>query len=184
MRSLIPAYGRLSVFVLSLIAAVVAAAEREPADPEAARAAFDRLKALAGVWTGTISDAKGPPATVEYRVTAGGHAVEERLFPGSPHEMVTMYHLEGGVLVGQHYCAAGNRPRFQLVAARAEALEFGFESLPGGDAAVEGHIHDGVIRLRGPAELEASWRFFSEGKPAGENRFLLRRVPTPTAPAS
>ncbi len=42
---------------------------------------------------------------------AGGHAVEEREMVGSPHEMLTIYHMEGSDLVATHYCMLGNRPR-------------------------------------------------------------------------
>ena len=57
-----------------------------------ASAAFARLKALEGEWTGTgghRGEAKDP-TTVLYKVTGAGSAVVETLFPGTPHEMVTV----------------------------------------------------------------------------------------------
>ena len=39
---------------------------------------------------------------VSYRVTSGGSAVEEILAGGTPHEMVTMYHLDGPRLLDAH----------------------------------------------------------------------------------
>jgi hypothetical protein len=47
----------------------------------------------------------GMPVRVEYRVTGAGSAVVETLFPGTPHEMVTVYHARKGVLCMTHYCA-------------------------------------------------------------------------------
>ena len=48
-----------------------------------------------------------------YRVTAAGSAVMEVLFPGTDHEMVTVYHQDGDDLILTHYCAAGNQPRMK-----------------------------------------------------------------------
>ena len=47
------------------------------------------------------------------KVTAGGSAVHETLFPGSAHEMVSVYHLDGADLVMTHFCALGNQPRMK-----------------------------------------------------------------------
>ena len=70
-----------------------------PTRPESRE--FSEVKKLAGRWSGTAteSDGKTSPVTVEYRVTAAGSAVEERLMAGTPHEMVDMYYDEGGQLV-------------------------------------------------------------------------------------
>jgi len=58
---------------------------------------FERIKTLAGTWKGKMDMGQGPmDMAVIYRVVAGGSAVEERTFPGTPMEMVTMYHDKGG----------------------------------------------------------------------------------------
>lgn len=140
-------------------------------------AAFSRLKTLAGEWKGTIGSPDGPPGRVIYRVTANGHTVMETLFPGTDHEMISMYHLDGGDLVLTHYCAAGNQPRMKFEPAASSATELVF-SFTGGtnlDPAKDGHIHNGRLRLPAADRLEADWVFYSDGKPAGTNRFLLKR---------
>jgi hypothetical protein len=73
---------------------------------------FEALKGLAGDWVAVGEDGK-PTDKVEssIRLTSGGHTVQETLFPGSGHEMVTMYHLNGADLVLRHYCSLGNQPR-------------------------------------------------------------------------
>ena len=81
------------------------------------KAALERLKTLAGTWRGHVVTEDGPPATVVYSVTAAGTAVTEALFPGTSHEMLTVYHLEGDDLVLTHYCAMGNQPRMKLARA-------------------------------------------------------------------
>jgi hypothetical protein len=66
------------------------------------------IEALEGTWT-MIDDPKSEIATV-YKTTAAGSAVQEVMFPGMPHEMVNLYHMDGPNLVVTHYCAAGNQP--------------------------------------------------------------------------
>src|SRR3954467_2783963 len=64
---------------------------------------FERMKALAGTWKGKTDMGQGPiEMTVEYRVISGGSAVEERIFAGTPKEMVTMYHDKNGKLALTH----------------------------------------------------------------------------------
>ena len=48
------------------------------------------------------------------KVTAAGSAVHETIFPGTGHEMVSMYHADGKDLIMTHYCALGNQPRMKL----------------------------------------------------------------------
>src|SRR5438046_5351727 len=87
-----------------------------PADkPHKGSAEFERMKSLAGTWKGKADMGEGPMEfTVEYRLVAGGSAVEERIFAGSPKEMVTMYHDQKGKLSLTHYCMLGNRPGMLL----------------------------------------------------------------------
>lgn len=50
------------------------------------------------------------------------------LMSGTPHEMVTMFHLDGGELMATHYCAAHNQPRFIMApSSDTRILEFKFK---------------------------------------------------------
>ena len=87
--------------------------------------------------------------------------VMERLFEGQPHEMVTMYHLDGDELVLTHYCAMGNQPHMALQSeSTAERLVFDFVS--GGNMASTNdmHMHSGAIRFLNTNQLEAFWDVF------------------------
>ncbi len=85
-------------------------AHAAPAATAQSEAVFNRVKALAGSWE--MDDEKGQnKVAVVYRVVAGGSAVCELMFPGSEHEMVNMYHMDGNRVLVTHYCAAGNQPR-------------------------------------------------------------------------
>ena len=58
-------------------------------------------------------DHKGE-ASVVYKLTGAGSALVETQFPGSSHEMVSVYHLDGEDLRMTHYCAVGNQPHVKL----------------------------------------------------------------------
>ena len=83
------------------------------------------IKALAGKWTGTAKHSNGTtePTVVEYHLTSGGSAVEEKITPGTPHEMVTMYHDLGGKLAMTHYCMLGNQPQMVLSGNRSQGFQ-------------------------------------------------------------
>lgn len=139
--------------------------------------AYKQLKGLAGEWEGSVMKSDGPATKVTYRVTANGHTLVETLFPGSNHEMISMYHLDQGRLVLTHYCAMGNQPRMALDPARSSAKELIFDFTGGGnlDAGRDPHVHSGRIRFPETDRLEAEWYVFSEGKLAGTNSFFLKR---------
>jgi len=102
------AFALLSLLVIGLSAGQ--ADKPSKGSPE-----FERMKTLAGTWKGKADMGEGPMEfTVEYRLVAGGSAIEERIFAGSPKEMVTMYHDKKGKLSLTHYCMLGNRPGMLL----------------------------------------------------------------------
>src|SRR5215207_3355349 len=78
--------------------------------PPEKHAGLEALKKLVGEWVSL--DAKGQPSTQVvsvFKVTAAGSAVHETIFPGTPYEMISIYHLDGKDLVLTHYCAAKNQ---------------------------------------------------------------------------
>ena len=142
------------------------------------KAALERLKQLAGEWRGTVAE-DGSPMGVVYEVTAGGTAVMERMFPGSPHEMMTLYHLDGGDLVLTHYCAGGNQPRMRLVeSSGTDPVELRFDYAGGTniDAAKDSHMHSARMSIKGPDALESEWTAYAKGKPAGAHKFVVARA--------
>jgi hypothetical protein len=147
---------------------------------EDAKAAFERLKALNGEWHGHAMTEDGPEVSVIYAVTGAGSVVMERLFPGTPHEMVSMYHLDGQDLVMTHYCASGNQPHLRMNPATSSATELSFDFVSGSNmnAAVDSHMHSGRIRLKDDAHIENVWIGYEGGKPEGTKRFILARKPS------
>ena len=64
--------------------------------PAPTNAAFETMKKLAGTWMVADDDGKPTDQVASIiKVTAGGSVVHETLFPGQPHEMVSVYSLDG-----------------------------------------------------------------------------------------
>jgi hypothetical protein len=146
----------------------------------AAKAAFARLEALAGEWkveahdTGHASD---QPMKIVYRVTANGSAVMETLFPGTDHEMVTMYHLDGDDLRLTHYCAMKNQPHLKLdkAASTADALVFAFDGGTNLDPEKDMHMHSGRIFFREGGRVESEWDGYKGREKLHTAKFALSR---------
>jgi hypothetical protein len=139
------------------------------------RAALDRIKRLAGTWEGNVATPDGPTGVVRYELTAGGNSVVEKLFPGTDHEMMTVYHLDKGALLATHYCAMGNQPLMKLERATADELQFGFAGGTNLDPAKDIHIHQGRLRFVGDGRLESEWDVFDGPKKTTSNKFFLAR---------
>lgn len=145
--------------------------------PPSARAAFDKVKTLAGEWRGTIGErGKGEETTVAYRLIASGSALAETLFPGTPHEMITVYHLDGEKLLITHYCAAGNQPTLALTKrSTADTLDFDFIRATNMKSKKDDHMHSLRIRFEGANVVVTEWDGFKGGRKTGTTRFFLTR---------
>lgn len=84
---------------------------------------LQKIKSLVGTWVGEMDHGQGPQKVqIVYCVTAAGSAVMETFNPGTPMEMVTMYHDEKGKLAMTHYCMLGNQPKMRLINASDKQL--------------------------------------------------------------
>ncbi len=155
---------------------LVAVADEKSAPSK--EAAFDKIKALAGDWMVT----KGPEdhgpkeGTVSYKVTAGGSAVEETLFAGTEHEMVTMYYMNGDNLELTHYCMLQNRPHMRAEPQTSpDVIVF---KCPDGDnpkIEKETHMHGVTFTFVDADHLKTEWTLFKDGQPSGTHGFELTR---------
>jgi len=101
--------------MLALNSALLIAAE-EKQSKVAPSPAYDKMKILVGSWEGTVSEGGQQLSTnARFQLISDGSAVAAWLDEGSPHEMVTMFHMDGDRLMATHYCAAHNQPRMVLV---------------------------------------------------------------------
>ena len=147
-----------------------------------ARPAFDKMKALAGEWEGTVTTVppeptvQGKTAQVTIRVTSRGNAVlHEMRIAGIPDDPITMFYLDSDRLLLTHYCDAGNRPRMVgKVASDGKTLEFDFVDVSGGTE--KGHMHNAMLSMIDPERHTEEWTYMApDGKGHVVAHFDLRR---------
>ena len=167
----------LSIVLCSLALAAAGRAAEADGAPDA-RAAFERLKQLAGTWQST---APGKPATTRFEVIAGGSAILEKYSDpnmADGHEMVTLYHLDGDRLLLTHYCMAKNQPRLRLTAYDPATGDLRFEfldatNLPSADA---GHMHRARYTVQSADRFTTQWDFVENGKTTFNEAFTFGRI--------
>jgi hypothetical protein len=174
----------LCAALLIATAAILSAGELPkpaPSSPE-----FERLKTLAGSWQGKADLGQGPvDMPVEYRLIAAGTVLEERVFAGTPNEMVTMYYDKDGKLALTHYCVMGNRPAMSLKSADAKTITFDFDSACCTiDAKKESHMHAMTLRFDDADTITTSCKAMIDGKEVPEPLTTLKRVKHETAAAN
>ena len=148
--------------VVLLALALVTGASAAPAKT------FDRFKALAGDWVAAEDTdyAKKGDLIARYHLTGGGTAVVEDLFPGTPHEMTTVYHMDGEDVVLTHYCMSGNQPRMRAKAPEGDSVTFAFDGGTNIDAKTTRHMHDASFQFVSENEIRAQWNGLADGKPS------------------
>ncbi len=181
-----PKYPRTFLLAAAVLAAGLPAATARADGPDP-KAAYDRIRSLAGSWSGHMEDPlSGPPVTVRYEVVSGGRAVIEYQNPGQSFEMVTVYYLADGELRATHYCGAGNQPAYKLGKdSTADLVLLEFDGGTGFDPAHDGHVHQGEIRFVSTDRIEHRWLHYVGPKEQGATHwFLDREPPKPAEPAA
>jgi hypothetical protein len=138
---------------------------------------FERMKTLIGSWKGKADMGQGPiDMTVQYRLLAGGSVLEERVFSGTPNEMITMYFDQGGKLALTHYCMFGNRPGMLLKSSDDKTVKFDFDKTCGINEAQESHMHALTISFDDADTITTSCKAIMEGKEMAAHPTTLKRV--------
>ena len=168
--------GRKPYPVLLAAIFVAALARAESAPQPAASPAFARLQALAGEWVAADDSemVKKGELVARYALTAGGSAVVETIFPGSPHEMVTVYTEDGEDVVLHHYCLNANAPRMRAKAPAPDKAggtaggryEFAFDGGSNIHSPHDKHMHSAWIEFVSKNELRSEWTELDGGKTA------------------
>jgi hypothetical protein len=161
-----------------------------------AKVAFAKLKTLAGSWKTKIVDDKDAAskdhetakakehkedhpsdAPVTYKLTGADSALVETQFPGMPHEMVSVYHLDGSELRMTHYCAMGNQPRVKLDRAKStpDELIFVFDGGTNLDPEKDMHIHGVRIKFEKDGRVKSEWEGYANGKKASTTTFEMTK---------
>lgn len=162
-----------SFVILSLSLTAWAGPQHEP---KAMPKDFETLKPLVGTWEGTFKMGdKEDAAKVVYELTSGGTVITEKMNPGTPMEMITVYHREGKTIGLTHYCAMGNQPRMKLKSADGKVMSFEMAGKAGIDDAKEMHMHAMKLTLADPNTLTQEWTHYMHGKSAGTALINLKR---------
>ena len=151
----------LAIAILSL-AATASAQHHSVVKPNAN---FDKLKALAGDWEGTmIEGTYNLPSRAVVSVVSDGSAVMQDLAPGTPHEMITMFHTDGSDLLATHYCAGHNQPRMKLVPGNDPKVVF-FDFMDGTNIAPgDGHMQSVKFTFVDADHHYEDWGYNDNGK--------------------
>jgi hypothetical protein len=165
-----------SVCAIMLLAGASWLTASESGTQKACSPEFERLKTLVGTWKGKTDMGQGPiDMTVQYRLLAGGSVLEERVFAGTPNEMITMYYDKGGKLALTHYCMMGNRPGMLLKTSTDKTLKFDFDETCGIDASKESHMHALTLTFDDENTITTSCKAIIEGKEMAEHPTTLKR---------
>ena len=125
--------------------------------------AFDQIKGLAGNWEGQASD--GKTAKISYQVVASGNVVMETLDAADHSSMITMYHVDGGKLVMDHYCAMPNVPHMRgTLSADGKQIDFAFVSASNLSGPNDAHMHGLKVTFVDPTHFTQEWSMRAEGK--------------------
>jgi hypothetical protein len=143
------------------------------------QSAFERLKTLEGTYHVEFPG-QAERFDVVWDNVSAGNAIVETLCAETPHEMVSLYYLEGEDLALTHYCGIGNRPMMRLDRVRSTKDEWIFDfdaATTGIDPRTDAHIHGATFRFRSPTEIDVEWSFWDKGAEAEKKLFQLRREP-------
>lgn len=155
------------LMVLSLTAVAYGegrATERKA--PATNHAGLEQMKKLAGTWLEMDKDGKATDKVMSVVKVIGGNVVHETLFPGQPHEMVSVYLVEKGELLMTHYCVLGNQPQMKAdPKSAAGTIRFEFVGGTNLDPAKDKHMHEGTLTIVDNDHIEWSGSCWEGGKP-------------------
>ncbi len=150
-------------------------------NPIPASRAFKRLMMLEGDWK--ASSTKGWGAHVTFEIGGRGSFVAETTrFEGAPlNTMVTLYHMDGDLLMLTHYCEAGNQPR--LVATdfgqEGERITFTFLDATNLPSRAHGHMDSAVISIPSADRFTSRWSWYADDRESWMEEIAYARVPQP-----
>ena len=155
------------VFAIGTVGADTSRRQPYTGSPE-----FEKIKQLAGTWRGkSIMQGEEQDITITYQVTSAGSAVVATHFPGTPNEMMSVYHDNGGKLSMTHYCALKNQPILGLKNATANSIELEYTDGSNIDQDKDAHMRSLTITFVDDIRIIEQWSMFKEGK-------LIERSPT------
>jgi hypothetical protein len=157
-----------SVLLLGLQLAAFGNEKTGKQPPAPTNPGLETMKKLVGTWLAADENGKPTDQVVSIiKVTAGGSAVHETLFPGQPHEMVSIYTADGPDLVLTHYCVLGNQPRMKADPnASGNQIRFQFAGGSNLDPKKDKHMHAATLTIVDDDHIEIAPVGWEGGAPA------------------
>ncbi|OAI54359.1 hypothetical protein AYO44_03565 [Planctomycetaceae bacterium SCGC AG-212-F19] len=139
---------------------------------------LEKMKKLAGTWVAADKDGKPTDQVVSViKLTAGGSAVHETLFPGQPMEMVSVYTAEGPDLVMTHYCVLGNQPRMKSdPKSLPNQISFKFAGGTNLDPKKDKHMHEATLTFIDNDHIEIAGITWEGGAPAKDMCGVMKLI--------
>lgn len=135
---------------------------------------FANLKALVGDWHGVNEE--GQPVAVNYSLSANDSVLVERWLFHNGMDALTLYHLDGAILIATHYCPLGNQPRLELKDQAADGtLEFQFVSATNLARDEDEHEHRFDLRVIDAKTFRRNETYLTEGVPEVTGTTFHRR---------
>ena len=138
---------------------------------------FELVKELVGTWQGSKQVLDGQETiTVEYALTSRGTAVIERMFPGTPKEMVSIYTQDGHEMVMTHYCALGNQPRMKTSSpVTGNSITISYIDGTGMHSLQDKHMHELTLTFIDDRHINHEWTVFEHGREQVTHTFAFTR---------
>jgi hypothetical protein len=136
---------------------------------------WEKIKSLVGEWDGYMTENGQKHSThVSVRMTGDGSAVMHLIDQGTPHEMVTMFHMDQAELLATHYCSAHNQPRLRAKpAGRPSEINFEFKDgtniRPG-----DGHMQQLTLTFVDADHHNETWGYSSNGRIEAGTAYMTR----------
>ena len=163
--------------IILVLAVGMAGADTPVHEPYTGSPEFEKIKRLAGTWQGrSIMQGKEQDITITFEVTSAGSAVVARHFPGTPSEMVSVYHDNEGELSMTHYCALKNQPILGLKNATANSIELEYIDGINIDQQKDTHMRSLTITFVDDKRITEEWSMYKDGKQIERSPIKLTRV--------
>lgn len=170
-----------ALFALFFISVTLALAQEQAAHGSlvVSTPQWEKIKSLVGEWSGyAMENGQKMPTRVSVRMTGDGSAVMHSIGPGTPHEMITMFHMDQADLLATHYCSAHNQPRLRaLPSSQPNEIVFEFKDgtniRPG-----DGYMRRLVVSFVDADHHNESWGYDNNGKVEVGTFYLTRVKPS------
>lgn len=168
----------LTTIAIALPLCGLVSAEEKSAPSTTKSTPLDKLKSLSGDWDVKAMDEHHGMhgGTTTFKTTAGGSTVQETLFGGSDHEMLTMYYMDGDKLALTHYCVLSNRPVMrEQKQSDPKKLVLACTNEDNAKILNDTHMHQVTYTFVDADHVKSEWVLYKDGKQDGVHTFELSR---------